>query len=169
MNPMREVRIEKVTLNIGVGEGGEKLSKAETLLERLCGQKPFRTLAKKTIREFGMKRGDPVGVKVTLRGKKAEEMLVRLLQAVDNRLSSKCFDGNGNFSFGIREYIDIPGVKYDPELGMFGMDVCVSLERPGFRVKRRKRQRAKIPPSHRIGKEEAIKFVTEKLGVTVVE
>lgn len=169
MNPMREVRVEKVTLNIGVGEGGEKLSKAETLLERLTGQKPARTLAKKTVREFGMRKGEPVGVKVTLRGRRAEEMLPKLLQAVDNRLSSRSFDGQGNFSFGIKEYIDLPGVRYDPEIGMFGMDVCVTLERPGYRVKRRKRQRRRIPSSHAITREEAIKFVTEKWGVTVVE
>lgn len=166
---MREVRVEKVTLNIGVGEGGEKLSKAETLLERLSGQKPCRTQAKKTVREFGMRKGEPVGVKVTLRGRRAEEMLSKLLQAVDNRLPSRCFDGNGNFSFGIKEYIDIPGVRYDPELGMFGMDVCVSLERPGYRVKRRKRRAVKIPKAHAVTREEAIKFATEKLGVTVVE
>ncbi len=169
MNPMREVRVEKVTLNIGVGEGGEKLSKAETLLERLTGQKPARTLAKKTVREFGMRKGEPVGVKVTLRGRRAEEMLPKLLQAVDNRLSSRSFDGQGNFSFGIKEYIDLPGVRYDPEIGMFGMDVCVTLERPGYRVKRRKRQPRRIPSSHAITREEAIKFVTEKWGVTVVE
>jgi len=169
LNPMREVRVEKVTLNIGVGEGGEKLSKAETLLERLTGQKPARTMAKKTIREFGMRKGEPVGVKVTLRGKRAEEMLPKLLQAVDNRLSSSCFDGHGNFSFGIKEYIDLPGVRYDPEIGMFGMDVCVTLERPGYRVKRRKRQPRRIPSSHALTREEAIKFVTEKWGVTVVE
>jgi large subunit ribosomal protein L5 len=169
LNPMREVRVEKVTLNIGVGEGGEKLSKAETLLERLTGQKPARTLAKKTVREFGMRKGEPVGVKVTLRGRRAEEMLPKLLQAVDNRLSSRSFDGQGNFSFGIKEYIDLPGVRYDPEIGMFGMDVCVTLERPGYRVKRRKRQPRRIPSSHAITREEAIKFVTEKWGVTVVE
>ncbi len=166
---MREIRIEKVTLNIGVGEGGEKLAKAQTLLERLTGQKPSPTLAKRTIREFGMKKGEPVGVKVTLRKKKALEMLERLLQGVDKRLPSSCFDDRGNFSFGIKEYIDIPGVRYDPEIGMFGMDVCVTLERPGYRVKRRRRQRRQIPPSHAITREEAIRFVTEKLGVTVID
>lgn len=161
--------MEKVTLNIGVGEGGEKLSKAEALLERLSGQKPFRTLARKTVREFGMRKGEPVGVKVTLRGERAEEMLAKLLQAVDNKLPSRCFNGSGNFSFGIKEYIDIPGVRYDPELGMFGMDVCVSLERPGYRVKRRRHRPGKIPASHALTREEAINFVTQKLGVTVVE
>lgn len=161
--------MEKITLNIGVGEGGEKLSKAESLLERLTGQKPFRSLAKRTIREFGMRKGEPVGVKVTLRGERAEEMLRKLLQAVDNRLSSTCFNGSGNFSFGIKEYIDLPGVKYDPQIGMFGMDVCVTLERPGYRIKRRKRQPRKVSPSHAITREEAIKFATEKLGITVVE
>jgi large subunit ribosomal protein L5 len=130
VNPMREVRIEKVTLNIGVGEGGDKLLKAEKVLEDITGRKPIRTLAKKTIRDFGIRKGEPVGCKVTLWGKAAEELLMRLLGAVEKRLNNVAFDDQGNFSFGIKEHIDVPGVKYDPEIGIFGMDVCVSLCRP---------------------------------------
>ncbi len=167
MNPMREIRLDKVTVNIGVGEGGEKLAKAEELLATLTGRKPVQTLAKRTIRDFQIRKGEPIGVKVTLRGKEAEGMLERLFKAVDNRIPGRSFNGEGNFSFGIKEHIDIPGVKYDPRVGMFGMDVCVTLRRPGYRIKYRKRRSRPIPRRHRISREEAIKFVTEKFGVTV--
>jgi large subunit ribosomal protein L5 len=165
---MREVRIEKVTLNIGVGEGGDKLLKAEKVLEDITGRKPIRTLAKKTIRDFGIRKGEPVGCKVTLWGKAAEELLMRLLGAVEKRLNNVAFDDQGNFSFGIKEHIDVPGVKYDPEIGIFGMDVCVSLCRPGYRIKYRRRETRRIPKAHRVTREEAINFMSEKFGVRVV-
>jgi large subunit ribosomal protein L5 len=168
MNPMREIRIQKVTLNIGVGEGGDKLAKAERVLEQLTGRKPARCLARKTIRDFGIKRGDPIGCKVTIRGKPAEELLRRLFEAVEGRIKKDSFDDGGNFSFGIKEHIDIPGVEYDPEIGIFGMDVCVTLERPGYRIQYRRRQARKVPPSHRVKKEEAIDFICRKFGVQVV-
>ncbi|MFQ6129600.1 MAG: 50S ribosomal protein L5 [Candidatus Hadarchaeaceae archaeon] len=168
MKPMREVKIEKVTLNIGVGEGGDKLSKAERVLEGITGRKPARTQAKRTIREWGIKQGASVGCKVTLRGEEAEKTLKRLFDAVERRLNKDCFDDGGNFAFGIREHIDIPGVSYDPEVGLFGMDVCVTLRRPGYRTRRRRRQPKAIPKSHRVAKEEAINFIAEKFGVQVV-
>lgn len=169
MNPMRRIEIEKVTLNIGVGEGGEKLAKAERLLADLTGEKPVRTTAKRTIREWGIRKDEPIGCKVTLRGEKAEQILKRLFEATDKRLSKRAFNGNGNFSFGIKEHIDIPGVEYDPEIGIFGLDVCVTLKRPGYRIKYRRRQPHKIPDGHKVRVEDAINFVEEKLGVQVVD
>jgi len=166
-HPMRKPRIAKVTINIGVGESGERLTKAETMLQQLVGQKPIRRRAKQTNKDFGIRRGEPIAVKVTLRGKKAEEMLKRLLAAVDNKLKASNFDEHGNFCFGIDEHINIPGVEYDPEIGIFGMDVCVTLERPGFRIARRKRQRKKIPNRHKLTKEEGIVFAMEEFKVTV--
>ncbi|WP_297478623.1 50S ribosomal protein L5, partial [Thermococcus sp.] len=114
-----------------------------------------------------IRRGEPIAVKVTLRGKKAYKMLDRLLEAVDRRLSVGNFDEHGNFCFGIQEHINIPGVEYDPEIGIFGMDVCVTLERPGFRVAKRKRQRRKIPNRHKLTKEEGIVFAIEEFKVNV--
>ncbi|ASJ09915.1 50S ribosomal protein L5 [Thermococcus sp. P6] len=166
-HPMRKPRIAKVTINIGVGESGERLTRAERMLEGLVGQKPIRRRAKQTNKDFGIRRGEPIAVKVTLRGKKAEEMLRRLLAAVDGRLKARNFDEHGNFCFGIEEHINIPGVEYDPEIGIFGMDVCVTLERPGFRVARRKRRRKKIPSRHKLTKEEGIVFAMEEFKVTV--
>lgn len=168
MNPMREIRVEKVVLNMGTGEGGDKLAKAEKVLEDIAGQKPVRTFAKKSVREWGVKRGSPIGCMVTLRGGRAVENLKRLLAAVERRLKKDSFDNNGNFAFGIKEHIDIPGVSYDPELGVFGMDVCVTLARPGYRIKRRRRLARPVSATHRITKEEAINFITEKFRVQVI-
>jgi large subunit ribosomal protein L5 len=165
---MREIRVEKVVLNIGAGGGGDKLANAEKVLERIAGQKPARTYAKKSVREWGVRRGAPIGCIVTLRGRKAVEILDRLLSAVERRLRGSSFDDKGNFAFGIKEHIDIPGVSYDPELGVFGLDVCVTLMRPGYRIRRRRRLIRPISPSHRITKEEAINFITGKFGVQVV-
>ena len=102
-----------------------------------------------------------------MRGDEAFEWLKKFLQAVENRLKESQFS-DGNFSFGVKEYIHIPGVKYNPEIGILGMDVCVTLERPGFRIKRRKIRRKKIGKKHRISKEETIKWAKEKLGVEIV-
>ncbi len=166
-HPMRKPRIAKVTINIGVGESGERLTKAEKMLEQLVGQKPIRRRAKQTNKDFGIRRGEPIAVKVTLRGEKAEEMLKRLLAAVDNKLKAGNFDEHGNFCFGIQEHINIPGVEYDPEIGIFGMDVCVTLERPGFRVARRKRRRKKIPNRHKLTKDEGMIFFQEEFNAVV--
>jgi large subunit ribosomal protein L5 len=168
MNPMQEVRIEKVTLNIGVGEGGDKLLKAEKVLGEISGRKPIRTTAKKTIRDFSIRKGEPVGCKVTLRGKESEEMLRRLLGAVEKRLNQASFDDQGDFSYGIKEHIDIPGIKYDPDIGIFGMDVCVSLCKPGYRIKYRRRETRKIPRTHRVKKDEAINFMSSKFSIQVI-
>lgn len=165
MNPMKEIKVEKVVINIGAGSDREKLEKAKKLLEDLTGRKPLVTKTKKRT-TFGMPKGRPIGVKITLRKSPAVEMLKRLLESKDKKLSSRCFDKNGNFSFGIQEHIDIPGTKYNPKIGIFGMDVCVSLQRPGYRVRERRLSK-KIGKKHRITKEEAIKFIKENFGVEI--
>ena len=167
-NPMRRVRISKVVLNIGVGESGEPLEKAAKVLELLTGQKPSFRRAKRTIRDFGIHKREPIGVVVTVRGEKAGEVLRRLLKAKEDRLPNSSFDEFGNVNFGIKEHIDIPGMKYDPDIGIFGMNVCVSLERPGYRVMRRRRMRSKVGGKHRVGREEAIEFFKREFGVEVV-
>lgn len=173
-SPMRRVRLEKVVVNVGVGEPGERLEKAEEMLARVvktvagADVKPVRTVAKKKIPKWGIRPGLAIGVKVTLRGEVAEKFLRAAFDAVGNKIRRQSFDGQGNFSFGIREYIDLPGVKYDPSIGIFGMDVCVSLERPGYRVKRRKVRRAKVGKNHLITVDEAVAFVKENFGVEVV-
>jgi len=90
------------------------------------------------------------------------------LPVVDNKISKKCFDKHGNFSFGIKEHIEIRGVRYEPEIGIFGMDVCVSLNRPGYRVKKRRREKAKIGSKHILTPEEALVFIKDSLSVEIV-
>ena len=166
-NPMRAIRIAKLVLNIGVKDPVAEVEKAYRLLEKITNKKPVKTKATKKARTFGIRKGLPIGVKVTLRGKEAEELLKELLKAVENRLKESCFDDEGNVNFGIKEYLDIPGIKYDPTIGVFGMNVSVQLERPGFRVKRRRLKRSKVGRLHRIKKQEAIEFMKEKFNVTV--
>ena len=163
---MREIRVEKVVINIGVGNNRERLEKAKALLKSLTGKIPFVTKTKRRT-TFGMAKGRPIGVKVTLRGEEAIKILERLLETKDKKISSRSFDKDGNFSFGIQEHIDIPGTKYDPKIGIFGMDVCVTFERPGYRVKRRKIS-SKIGDAHRIKKEEAMEFMKKKFGVEII-
>jgi len=166
-NPMRKVGLAKVVLNIGVGRAGEGVERAKKILEELTSQTPSGRRAKKSIRDFGVHLGEPIGAATTLRGELATEVLRRLLQAKDSRIPESSFDQQGNCSFGIREHIDIPGVRYRPELGIFGMDVAVVLERPGYRVSRRRRGRASIGGSHRVSREDAISYLKTDFGVEV--
>jgi len=168
-NPMRRLKIEKVVVNSCIGASGARLEKAAKIIEMLTGQKPQFRKAKKTIKGFGIYRGQPIAVRVTLRKQKAVEFLEKALKAVNNTLKASSFDENGNFSFGIKEHLDIPGTKYDPELGIIGMDVCVHISRPGLRVALRRRARSKIGASHRVTREEAMKFMQEAFGVKIVE
>ncbi len=167
-NPMKNIRIEKVTLNIGCAADLQKIERAKKLLEYLTVKKAVVTKSKRRS-TFGVTKGKPVGVKVTLRKKDAVEFLKKALEAIDKKIEVSKFDENGNFSFGIKEYIEIPGVKYLHEIGMLGLDVDVTLERPGFRIRRRRIQKRKIPKSHRISKEEAIEWVKKNLGVEVFD
>jgi large subunit ribosomal protein L5 len=167
-NPMLKPRIAKVTVNIGVGASGERLQKAARVLEMLTGQKPVPRRAKRTIRNFGVRKGENIAVKVTLRGRKADEFLRKALEAVGGRIKASSFDPNGNVSFGIEEHISIPGVKYDPEIGIFGMDVAITVERPGYRITRRRRCRKKhIPNRHRVKPEESMVLLSKEYGVTI--
>jgi large subunit ribosomal protein L5 len=165
---MLKPRIEKVVVNISVGKSGEPLEKAAKVLKDLTGQTPCKRKAKKTIRDFGIRKGEPIACMVTLRKRRAIDFLKKVLPVVDNKISKESFDGHGNFSFGIKEHIEIPGVKYDPDVGIFGMDVCVALSRPGYRVKERRIEKAKIGSRHVLMPGEAMVFVKDALGVEIV-
>ena len=165
---MLKPKIEKAVVNISVGKSGEPLEKAAKVLKTLTGQNPCKRKAKKTIRDFGIRRGEPIACIVTLRKARAMEFLKKVLPVIDNKLSKKCFDQYGNFAFGIKEHIEIPGVKYDPDIGIFGMDVCVSVSRSGYRVKYRRRKKSKVGFKNIVKPEESIIFVKEALGVEIV-
>jgi large subunit ribosomal protein L5 len=166
-NPMRKVKLGKVTVNIGVGKSGEPLERAKKILKQITGQAPSSCMAKKAIKDFGIRMGEPIGCKVTLRGQKASDFLKTSLEAVNNRLPESSFDPYGNFSFGIKEHIELRGTRYVPELGIVGMDISITLERVGYRVKRRSYHKSSIGKSHVIGKTEAMGFVKENFNAEI--
>ncbi len=167
MNPMKNIRIEKITLNIGSGTNVAKLEKGMKLIQNLTGKPPVKTFTNKRIPTWGLRPGLPIGCKLTLRKSAAREMLSRLLKAKENKLNSNQFDNLGNLAFGIHEYIDVPGSKYDPDIGIMGFEVCVTLERAGFRVKRRMAKSSKISKKHAISKQEAIEHMKKEFNIAV--
>jgi large subunit ribosomal protein L5 len=162
---MREPTVEKVVVHMGVGEGGEPLAQAEDILGEITEQQPVRTKAKTAEPEFGIRDGDPIGAKVTMRGEDAHEFLETALPIAD--LSEKQFDDTGNVSFGVAEHTDFPSQEYDPSIGIFGLDVTVNLVRPGYRVAKRDAETRSIPASHRLDPEDAVAFVESTYDVEV--
>jgi large subunit ribosomal protein L5 len=166
MNPMKEIKVGKLTLNIGVGSDG-KMDRTISLLKRISKGNPKKTTSQKRIPTWGVRPNLPIACMVTVRGKKAEELLVSLFEGIDKKISKRKFDKQGNFSFGIPEYINIPGMEYDVELGIIGLEVAVTLERPGFRVSRKSLFKGKVGKTHRILPEEAIEFIKTKYKVEI--
>lgn len=167
MNPMQCLSIHKVVVHMGVGESGDKLSKAEDVLKKITGQSPVKTVAKRTLPAFGTRKGAPIGCKVTLRGKRADTFVQTAFTIVHQRLNPSQFDTQGNFSFGIEEHTDFPGMSYDPKIGIFGMDINIALERKGARIGRRTIERRRIPPNQKVSPQEAIAFMTEQYKMEV--
>ena len=165
MNPMKEIKIEKITLNIGTGEAGNKLAKAMKLLDSITKSKSIATTTKKRIPTWGIRPGLTIGCKVTLRRKKTE-LIKNLLIAKENRLKKSNFSA-GTVSFGIPEYIDIPGAEYDADIGIIGLDVSITLQRAGYRVKRRTTQRKQIGKRHQITRQETMSFFKEKFNINI--
>ncbi len=166
-NTMQKILIGKVVVNITVGQSGEPLDRAMTILENLTAQKPVVRRAKQTIRNWGIRRNEPISCMVTLRKDKAESFLRKTFPAVGNRINPRSFDKQGNFAFGIREHIDIPGQRYDPNLGIVGMDIMAIVERPGYRITRKRRSKSRVSKSHRVTREESIEFIKQSFGVEV--
>lgn len=164
---MRRINVDKVVINVGVGKSGEPIEKAKNALLELTSHQPAVRGAKKTVRDFGIHKGEPIGVVVTLRREPAIEFLKRVIVAKRNVLKASSFDNYGNISLGIHEHIDIPGTKYNPDIGIFGMDINVVLSRPGYRIARKSRQSSKIGKTHRINRDQAIEFFKQGYGVKV--
>ncbi len=167
-HPMRRVFIWSVAVNMGVGQSGEKLEKAAKVMAELTGRTPSYRPAHKSIKDFGIRRGEPIGLLVTLRRSEAVWFLLRALAAVDFTLREESFNA-GNVSFGVREHILVPGARYDPALGIFGFDVAVTLARPGYRVQYRRRARSNIGKVHRVTREETIRFFQDIIGVKILK
>ena len=164
---MREPYLEKVVVHMGVGQGGEPLADAEDIIEEITGQRSVRTTAKRTVGEFGIRKGDPIGVKVTLRGEDAHEFLETALGLVE--VSARQFDDTGNLSFGVEDHTDFPSQEYDPNIGIYGLDVTTTIVRPGYRVAKRDKVTRSIPSRHRMTAEDAIAFLETNFDVEVTE
>jgi len=162
---MREPTVEKVVVHMGVGEGGRELADAEEILESVTGQQSVRTQAKATKPEFGIRQGDPIGAKVTLRDEAAEEFLAKSLPLAD--VAASQFDENGNFSFGVEEHTEFPSQEYDPNVGIYGLDVTANLVRPGYRVSKRDKVTRSIPSSHQLTADDAVAYIESNFDVEI--
>jgi len=165
---MRNILIEKVVVNCCVGESGDRLTRAAKVLEELSEQKAVFSAARLTVRTFGIRRNEKIACHVTVRGRRAEEILTKALRVKEYELKARNFSATGNFGFGIDEHIDL-GLKYDPSIGIYGMDFYVVLGRPGFRVARRKHKQGRIGVKHRVTVEDAQKWFKAKFGGNVRE
>lgn len=157
-NPMRKIMIEKVI--ISAGATADNLVKAKKLLELVSGKKAQVIASSKRIPDFGVRPGLEVGTRVTVRKKEALELLRRILGAVENQLSKKKVSEN-HLSFGIKEYIEIPGIEYQRDIGIRGFNTTIVFVRPGLRVKRKKIKAGQVSRKQYVSKEEIIKFMEE--------
>ena len=167
-SPMKKITLDKVVLNMGIGKSGDIIQVAKRALEQISGKKPSTRNARETQRDWGVRKGEPIGVAVTIRGEDAVVLLKRLLEAKGNSINGKSFDNFGNFSFGINEHIDIPGVKYEPSIGILGLGISIALTRPGYGIRKRSKHKASVGKSHIITNQEAKDYLAKEYGVTIV-
>jgi len=164
-NPMRKVDLNKVTVNICVGNDKSGMVKAEKLLSKLTNKTPVKNTAKKRLATWQLRPGLPIGYKVTLRDEDAKKFIQWILDSKGKKLSRNSIDKNSNFSVGFHEYLDLIGMKYDAEIGIMGFEVMATFSRPGFRVKSRALKPAKVPQRHRVTPDEVVNYMKENFGV----
>ena len=166
-NVMKEIKLEKVVLNMGVGKSGDAIETAKKALDQISNKKSCNRSAKKAHRDWGVRKGEPIGAAVTVRGDDAKLLLKRLFEAKGNNVNGRSLDKMGNLSFGILEHIDIPGIKYDPKIGILGLDVAARLTRPGYSVRIRSKHKTSVGKSHKIKPAEAKEYLMKEFGVVV--
>ena len=165
---MKRISVHKVVINIGVGRSGEPIDKAKNALLELTGQRPAVRGAKNTVRDFGIHKGEPIGVVVTMRREPAIGFLKRVIAAKRNVLKASSFDNYGNISVGIHEHIDIPGHKVTILTSeSLGWTLILCSIDPGYRIAKKSRKSAKIGKTHRINREEAVEFFKQEFGAEV--
>jgi large subunit ribosomal protein L5 len=169
-NAMQDnIHLEKVVLNIGIGATEEKLENAKQLIKKLTGRNAAFTRARKRFPAFGIKQGQTIGAVATLRGAEASEFLKRALEANEGLLTPKSI-ANNSINFGIKEYIYFTGIKYDPKIGMLGMNVNASFARKGARVERRKIKTGVAGRKHKtLNREELVSYLEKNFKVKVAE
>lgn len=167
-NPMRDLRIAKLSINTCVRPKEGRLDKAAKVLEQITGQVPFKSKSRLTIRGWGIRRNEEIAASVTVRGEKAYKLLENALKVKEFELPKSCFSNNGCFGFGINEHIDLD-IKYDPACGIFGLNYYVVLERPGARVCKRRRCKSRVGNKQRVDAESAQKWFTENFEGVLLE
>ncbi len=169
-NPMRKISIRKLTLNVGAGKDQKVLEKGVKLIKHITGEEPIKVLTQKRIQAWGLRPGLPVGCKLTMRDEeKIFSLIKRFLDAKEFTLSKRNFDNNGNIAFGISEYIDIADTEYNPEIGIMGIEMCITLQRPGFRVRDRRIKSQKVPHKHRVSQADSIDFMKNNFDLKIKE
>lgn len=166
-NAMKDIYLEKIVVNIGIGDNDNMYQNARLLLEKITGKKPVATLSKRRRPELGIRKDQIIGAMVTLRNTDAKAMLKKALEANENVYKESCISNN-SLSFGIKEYIYLQGVKYDPAIGMLGMNINAAFARKGRRVELKRIRSSKVSKSHgRISKEDIIAFIEKNFGAKV--
>ncbi|MGC8648808.1 MAG: 50S ribosomal protein L5 [Candidatus Micrarchaeia archaeon] len=167
-NVMRDINIEKITINMGTGSDENANTNAKKLITLITNRTPVSTVSKKRNPSFKISKGQKIGAMITIRGNDTVPLVTKLLDAVDNKLKESAIRDN-MVSFGIKEYIDISKVKYDPKIGMMGLNVNITFKRKGNRVELRKRKKGIIPNRHKIiNREEIIKYLKDKFNVEII-
>jgi len=166
LNPMQEIEIEKMVLHCGGTE--DKLEKSIKLLEMITGSNKIYVIkSTRRIPTFGISPGKKSGAKITLRDKvKIHELLERFFVALDNELPLKQITTN-QVCFGIHEYIEIPGMEYNRDIGITGFEVMLVFKRKGKSVKLRKIKRGKYPKRQAVSKEEIVKYMEDKFELGI--
>jgi large subunit ribosomal protein L5 len=164
-NPMKKPTIDKITVNVCVGNDKPGMIKAEKLLSKLTNKTPVKCSAKRRLNTWQIRPGLPIGYKVTLRDNDAYEFLRWVLKSKGNVISEKALDTYGNFSIGVHEYLDLVGMKYDADIGIIGFEVMTTFKRAGYRIKSRFVGKTKVPSRHKVTPEEVKEFMKQEFEV----
>jgi len=165
-NQMKDIKIEKLVLHCGGID--DKLERSVKLLGKITGRKVYIKSSTRRVPEFEISPGKKSGCKVTIRDKnKINELLKRLFSVLDNQILKKQVTEN-QVCFGIKEYIEVPGLEYDREIGILGFEVMIVFKRKGKRVKFKKIKPGKFPKKQNVTKGEIIDFLNKNFKIKII-